>query len=71
MSNLAKSDSNSKFDLIFADYFGLIKGPQMITAANVAGNAWKIVLAKPLYEAEITRQLLAVKAEKFLKKFTP
>ncbi len=60
LSNLVKTDNNSKFDLIFDDYFGLIKGPQMITAANVVGNAWKVILAKPRYETEITKRMLAV-----------
>ena len=60
LSNLVKADQLSKFDLIFDDYFQLIKGPQMITAANVIGNVWKIIHAKPHYEADLTSMLLEV-----------
>lgn len=60
LSNLAKVDRNLLFDKIFDEYFDLIQDPQMITAATVVGNAWKIVSAKPDREAEITNRLLSV-----------
>lgn len=60
LSNLAAVDFKDKFGAIYQDYFGLIQDPQMITAANVIGNAWKIVLAKPGLEGDITRRLLEV-----------
>lgn len=60
LSNLVGVDKSSKFDLIYDDYFDLIKAPQMITAGNVIGNAWKIVLAVPRYEMDITKRILAV-----------
>lgn len=60
LSNLAAVDTYAKFDGIFEAYFDLIKGPDMITAANVVSRAWKIVLAKPQYEPEITKRLSAV-----------
>lgn len=60
LSNLASVDHANRFEEIFDDYFGLIRAPQMITAGNVVGSAWKVVLAKPELEAEITRRLLEV-----------
>ncbi|QSX09507.1 hypothetical protein J0B03_05435 [Alkalibacter rhizosphaerae] len=60
LSNLAAVDYEDKFRTIYQDYFALIHDPQMITAANVVGNAWKIVLAKPELESDITRRLLEV-----------
>jgi len=61
LSNLSTVDDKDKFKVIYQDYFALIKDPQMITAASVVGNAWKIVLAKPELESDITRRLLEVK----------
>lgn len=60
LSNLSAVDYEDKFGAIYQDYFALIQDPQMITAANVIGNAWKIVLAKPELETYITRRLLEV-----------
>ena len=60
LSNLAAVDREDKFTAIYRDYFGLIRDPQMITAANVIGNAWKIVLARPEWELDITARLLEV-----------
>lgn len=60
LSNLSAVDYEDKFRAICQDYFALIHDPQMITAANVVGNAWKIVLAKPELESDITRRLLEV-----------
>ncbi|MEA4890353.1 MAG: hypothetical protein VB070_12930 [Clostridiaceae bacterium] len=60
LSNLLAVDHEDKFGAIYQDYLALIHDPQMITAANVIGNAWKIVLAKPELESDITRRLLEV-----------
>jgi len=60
LSNLSAVDYEDMFGAIYQDYFALIQDPQMITAANVIGNAWKIVLAKPELETYITRRLLEV-----------
>jgi len=60
LSNLSSVDHEDKFKAIYQDYFALIQDTQMITAANVVGNAWKIVLAKPELECDITRRLLEV-----------
>jgi hypothetical protein len=60
LANLAQIDHGQLFGGIFETYFTLLRAPDMITAANVAGNAWKIVLSQPAWEAEITGRLLAV-----------
>jgi hypothetical protein len=71
LANLTRVDRFLKFDQIYDDYFDLIKGPQMITAANVIGNAWKIILAKPLRESDITRKMLKATGRVYLHKGEP
>lgn len=60
LSNLAVVDTDDRFAPIYEEYFGLIRNPQMITAANVAGNAWKFVQARLEWEPDITQRLLEV-----------
>ncbi len=71
LSNLAAVDYEDKFGSIYQDYFALIQDSQMITAANVIGNAWKIVLAKPELESDITRRLLEVPKIIYMNKGEP
>lgn len=71
LSNLCAVDDDDKFLTIYQDYFGLIQDPQMITAANVIGNAWKIVIAKPELENDITRRLLDVPDTVYFNKGEP
>jgi len=71
LSNLSAVDYKDKFRAIYEDYFALIQDPQMITAANVVGNAWKIVLAKPDLETIITRRLLEVPKIIYMNKGKP
>lgn len=60
LANLAAVDTLNRFDGIYEEYFGLIRNSKMVTAANVAGNAWKIVQAVPAWESDITQRLLEV-----------
>lgn len=60
LANLAAVDTLNRFDGIYEEYFGLIRDSKMVTAANVAGNAWKIVQAVPVWESDITQRLLEV-----------
>lgn len=60
LANLAAVDKENRFAAIYGDYFGLLRDPQMVTAANVAANAWKVAEARPDWEADITRRLLEV-----------
>lgn len=47
IANLAKVDTENKFDSIFDKYYQLIENEYMVTVANVVGNSGKIALAKP------------------------
>lgn len=60
LANLIQVDTEKKFNEISDLYFSLIQNTNMITAANVVGNAWKIVLARPEWENKITQSLLEV-----------
>lgn len=60
LANLASVDAQRRFASVYEEYFGLIRDSKMVTAANEAGNAWKIVQAVPEWESEITRRLLEV-----------
>lgn len=71
LANLSGVDEGDKFGPIYEEYFDLIGDPQMITAGNVIGSAWKIVLARPELENEITRRLLAVPDIVYLNKGEP
>lgn len=71
LSNLSAVDRDDKFKGIYGEYFDLIGDPQMITAGNVIGNAWKIVLARPELEHDITRRLLEVPDRVYLNKGEP
>lgn len=71
LSNISAVDDENKFKDIYQDYFALIQDPQMVTASNVVGNAWKIVLAKPELENDVTKRLLKVPDIVYLHKGSP
>lgn len=60
LANLAAVDAQRRFASVYEEYFGLIRDAKMVTAANVAGSAWKIVQAVPEWETDITQRLLEV-----------
>lgn len=66
LANLAAVDTQHRFASVYEEYFGLIRDSKMITAANVAGNAWKIVQAVPEWEPDITQRLLEVPQIRYL-----
>lgn len=68
LSNLVSVDSEEKFPPVYERYFDLIQSDAMITAANVVGNAWKIVDKYPQYETDITKRLLQVTEHVYLNK---
>lgn len=68
ISNLVAVDIDRKFPPIYEKYFDLIKSDSMITAANAAGNAWKIVGKYPEYESDITNRLLEVADRVYINK---
>lgn len=71
LSNLVLIDKDSRFDSVYDDYFDLINDPQMITAGNLIGNAWKIILANPNYEEDVTKRLLMVSGITYLNEGEP
>jgi len=71
IANLAAADSEHKFAGIYEKYFSLLNSESMITAGNVVGNAWKIVLKDPGLEKDITERLLGVEKNIYLNKGRP
>lgn len=71
LSNLIAVDDECKFETVYERYFDLIQSDAMITAANVVGNAWKIVKKYPQYEKNITQRLLKVTKNIYLNKGEP
>ena len=65
IANLTRCDNKKKFDEIFNFYFSEIKGPVMITAANIIKGAAVIAKAKPYLTEKITKELLKVKNAKY------
>lgn len=71
ISNLVGVDEENRFESLFDEYFSLLNSDSMITAGNVAGNAWKFVVKKPEWESEITERLLKVNKNTYLYKGEP
>lgn len=71
LSNLAAVDTENKFVSVYEKYFGLIAADAMVTAGNVIGNAWKIILSKPEFEQDITKRLLRIPENTYLHKGEP
>jgi glutamine synthetase type III len=47
LANLAKADTEGKFESLFDDFYGILKGDSFISASHVAYVSGKIVAAKP------------------------
>jgi len=60
LSHLARVDADDKFRAIFAKYFSPIRGPVMITAANVIQGGARIATAKPGLADRIGAEILKV-----------
>lgn len=71
LSNLAAADDEGRFKGVFKKYFALLHSETMVTAANVAGNAYKFVEKDPAYEKAITREMLKVPQDTYLYKGEP
>jgi hypothetical protein len=65
IGNLAAVDSEARIEKIAARYLKPIRGPVMITAANVMGGAAKIALAKPKLADKIAKEILKVEAARY------
>ena len=71
LSNLIAVDKDNKFEAIYKKYFNLIDSDSMITAANVIGNAWKIIKKNPIHENDITQRMLRITENTYLNKGKP
>jgi hypothetical protein len=71
IANLTAVDSQNRFEDIFRKYYAPIKGPALVTAANIIGSSVKIVHAKPMLADSITREILKVEKANFLHKGIP
>jgi len=71
LSNLAVVDDEGRFKMIAKKYFGLLHSGAMVTAANVAGSAYKFVEKDPGYEKIITKEMLKVTDDTYLYKGEP
>lgn len=71
LSNLIAVDEENRFEPLFDQYFSLLNADSMITAGNVASNAWKFVMKNPNWEKEITQRLLKVRENTYLYKGEP
>jgi FtsZ-binding cell division protein ZapB len=60
IANLAKVDTDQKFDVTFDKYYGFLNNEYMVTVANVVCNSAMIALAKPHLLNKITAELLKV-----------
>jgi hypothetical protein len=59
IANLARVDTERKFDAIFGEYFALLNDEYLVTVANTVANSAKIALAKPYLIQKIADELLA------------
>jgi hypothetical protein len=60
LANLARIDTENKFEKIFDKYFGNIDGNRTMVAGHAAINSGKIAKAKPNLRTKITKRLLSV-----------
>ena len=66
IANLAAVDSKRRIEKIFDRYFAPIRGPVMVTAANIIGGAAKIARAKPALTDRIVTEILKVEKARYL-----
>lgn len=60
VSGLAAADAERKFDRYLDTWLALLDSGHVVDSANMAGNAWKVVKARPDLEAYVTRALLLI-----------
>ena len=60
LANLARVDTENKFEEIFERYFGLLNDRSVIPAAWVAANSGRIARFKPGLQRRITDRLLSI-----------
>jgi hypothetical protein len=65
VAQLTRVDSRKKFEKTFDAYFAPIRGPVLVTAANIIGSAPTIALAKPKLADKVTNEILKVRKAKY------
>lgn len=65
LAQLAHVDKAHKFEPCFSKYFSPVRGPTMITAANVIRGGAEIALAKPALADRIAKEVLKVSAARY------
>ena len=65
-ANLTPADSENKFEKIFAKYYALVTGPDMVTAANIVAGSVIIARAKPKLVEKISREILKVENAEYI-----
>ncbi len=65
VANLARADSEERFESIFTKYFKPLKGPVMVAASSVIGGSAKIARAKPRLADRIAAEILKVEKTVF------
>lgn len=71
IANLVAVDAEKRFDKIFRQYYALIAGPAMVSAANVIGSSAKIVSFRPDLAGRITKEILKVEKANYQKHGAP
>lgn len=57
---LTSTDTDNKFEKIFDDYFGILKGEKAMTASHVAINSWIIAQNKPELKSQVIGILMNI-----------
>jgi hypothetical protein len=65
IANLTPVDVDKKFDEIFLRYYAPIKGPVMVTSANIIGCTTRIVKAKPSLSDAVVCEILKVEKARY------
>ncbi|MBP1918373.1 hypothetical protein [Youngiibacter multivorans] len=60
VSGLAAADAERKIDRYLDTWLALLDSGHVVDSANMAGNAWKVVKARPDLEPVVTEALLSV-----------
>lgn len=68
ITGLVISDEDRKLDRYLPSLLGLLDTGHVVDSANVAGNAWKVVKARPDLEPLITSSILSVEQKTFIYK---
>jgi len=71
LANLLAVDDEHQFDAVYEHLLSLIDSDSMITAANVAGCAEKIIAKYPDREPDVTQRLLKVTGNTYIYKGEP